>query len=211
MLASDGNFFAGKDHACFAGLQAIDEPEFVVQYQGIDQHGLGLGFDDVVGGDGEFLLLQLGRVFAVLLADQLPQPIGLLFKLLCGGLALGEQLVAFWTTGLLALTGGELEAQGNQGIEGGLDGGFDCIQGRALGVTAGAGIAGVIAQFLNFQQFQHLLGFQDSALGQQQIGQTAIGNGHGLGVGFLQLAGQGTQSYPNAFPHIDRLLVENNG
>lgn len=54
----------------------------------------GLGCDDIGGGHSEFLLLQLGPVLTTLLPDQSPQLLGLLVKLLSGGLPLGQQLVS---------------------------------------------------------------------------------------------------------------------
>ena len=37
VFAADGNFFASKDDALFSGLETVDEPEFVLEDEGIDE------------------------------------------------------------------------------------------------------------------------------------------------------------------------------
>ena len=91
-FAADGNFFAGKDDALFSGLETEDEPEFVLEDEGIDEDGVGLGLDDFVGGDVEFLLLELGGVFVLSLAHESAESIGLLVEDFGGLVALADQL-----------------------------------------------------------------------------------------------------------------------
>ena len=37
-FAADGNFFAGEDDGLFSGLETVDEPEFVLEDEGIDKY-----------------------------------------------------------------------------------------------------------------------------------------------------------------------------
>jgi hypothetical protein len=52
------------------------------------------------------------------------------------------------------------------------------------------------------------LGFTDASLGDQEVGEGAIGSGDGLGVGFLRVAGKVANVSPNGFDNVDGLFVE---
>jgi hypothetical protein len=117
-FAGHGNFFAGEGDALFSGLKTIDQPDFVIKDEGIDQDGVWLGLDDFIGSDGEFFLLELGGVFVAALAGEGTEPICLLAKLLGGLVALVAELITICTEGLFGFTGGEFEAEGDQAIEG---------------------------------------------------------------------------------------------
>jgi len=127
VFAADGNFFAGEDDALFSGLETVDEPEFVLEDEGIDEDGVGLGLDDFVGGDGEFLLLELGGVFVLSLTGEGAESIGLLVEDFGGLVALADQLGTIGAVGLLAFAGGEFESEVDEGVEGRDDGGFDRV------------------------------------------------------------------------------------
>ena len=73
VFARDGDFFAVEDDARFSCLTTPDEPEFVFEDEGIDEDGfdVGVGEDDFLGSDREFVGLELGRVFDFLTAESI--------------------------------------------------------------------------------------------------------------------------------------------
>ena len=83
--------------------------------------------DDFVGGDGEFLLLELGGVFVLSLTGEGAESIGLLVEDFGGLVALADQLGTIGAVGLLAFAGGEFESEVDEGVEGRDDGGFDRV------------------------------------------------------------------------------------
>ena len=158
VFAFDGDFFAIEDYGSFSGFCTPDEPEFVVEDEGIDQDGFGFGIgeDDILGGAGEFAGLELGGVLALLLGEEFFQARDHRSKLLIGIITLCNELIAFRTFGLFAL--GELESHGDFVIEGGGDGLFYGIKGGAWSFRTGS-IAGIVAEFLDFEEFEDLLCF----------------------------------------------------
>ena len=126
-FAADGNFFAGEDDALFSGLETVDEPEPVFKDEGIDEDGFGFGLDDFVGGDGEFLLWELGGVFVLSLTGESAESIDLLVEDFGSLIALADQLGAIGAVGLLAFAGGELESEADGSVEGRDDGSFDRV------------------------------------------------------------------------------------
>ena len=65
-------------------------------------------------------------------------------------------------------------------------------------------------EFLDFRQFENLLGFEDPTLGKEQIGEVAIGFGNSFGIGRLEISGERAIAFTNGFRDINRLFVEDN-
>ena len=93
-LMLDANGFAFKDDSGFSGLASPDEPEFVVEDEGIDEDGFdfGVGKDDVLGGDRKVFVLQLGGVFDLLLVEECFESADDFFIGIIGFSDLGDEL-----------------------------------------------------------------------------------------------------------------------
>ena len=124
VFAGDGDGFAVEDYACFSGLGAPDEPEFVVEDEGIEEEGFdfGVGEDDVLGVAGEFFGLELGGVLFFLGFEGGFEAFDELVKGCIGAFDFGCESGSLVTFGLFAL--GELGAEGDFVVEGGGDGLF---------------------------------------------------------------------------------------
>ena len=68
---------------------------------------------------------------------------------------------------------------------------------------------GYVVKLLDFQEFQDFLSFTNASLREQQIGKGTIGSGDGLGVGGLEVAGEGAIVLTNRFADVDGLFIEN--
>ena len=104
VFAADGDFFAVEDDTFFSGLGAPNEPEFVVEDEGIEEKGFaGIVDNDVLGVAGKFFVLELGGVFAFLGFQGGFESFCGLFKGLVGLGDLGDQLRSIATFSLFTL------------------------------------------------------------------------------------------------------------
>ena len=152
-FSSDGDGFAFKDDSGFACLTPPDEPEFVVEDEGIDEDGFdfGVGEDDVLGGDRKFCVLQLGGVFDLLIAKKIFQAFNDFFIGIIGFGDLGDQL-GFSST-FLSFALGEFSAEGDRFVVSWNDGGFDRVEKLSRWSVSRTSFAGVVAEFLVLEQF----------------------------------------------------------
>ena len=128
-----------------------------------------------MGGDREFVGLELGGVFDFLAAESVFEFGDEGDK---GFVGVGDLGVEFRSIGTaLSIAFGELVAEGDFVVEGSGDWGFERIEGTAVGGAGRSGVFGVVAEFLVFEEFQNLLGFEDSSLGKKEVGERTIGFG----------------------------------
>ena len=110
-----------------------------------------------MGGDREFVGLELGGVFDFLAPESV-------FEFGDEGdegfVGVGDLGVELRSIGAaLAIAFGELVAEGYFVVEGGGDGGFEGIEGTAVRGAGRSGVFGVVAEFLVFEEFEDLLSF----------------------------------------------------
>ncbi len=203
-----------------------DEFDAIVKNHGIEQDGVGVGggedgldaeepchFVGEVGvtGFGAELgdqLLNLGAAekLVEVLGDFLLELEELVEALVVGGGALGEGDGA---------EAGEVLADGDGLGEDVLDAAEDELFGVEGGDVAGGGVAAdvgeVVVEFLDFEEVEDALGFEDAVLLEEEVGEGAVGVGDGVGVGLLEGLIEGLEGLADGFVGVDGLFVVEDG